>query len=150
MLKSARIFSGLLAVLLSVALPLFAYEVVLKDGRIIKFDKYRVTERTLLYTDENGKEIAIPLSEVELDRTQQLNDQESDPLSLPGLVLHSRGVAQAEEPSLAEIALQLRLQRDLRAYCSKNHDSELCKTMTPKEMAKRIVKKLTPVKLKNC
>jgi hypothetical protein len=142
-----RIFSGLLAILIFVAFPMFAYEVALKDGRIMKFGKYRVTERTLLYTDENGKEIAISLTEVDLDRTRQLNEQEAVPLNLPGLVLPSRTASQNAERSLAEIALQLRLQRDLRDFCNKKHGSELCKEMTPEEMAKRVVKESAPAQI---
>lgn len=73
-------------------LPLSAHQLVLKDGRIIKFDKYRVTETTVLYVDADGKEIAVPLRGVDLERTQQLNAQESVPLKLPGMVSPASGV----------------------------------------------------------
>ncbi len=52
--------------------------------------------------------------------------------------------ASAQQQSLGEVALQLRLQRDLRAFCSKKLDSKLCKKMSPEEMAKSIIKDSTP------
>jgi hypothetical protein len=88
------------------AVPLYAHRLALKDGQTIQFEKYRVTERTLFYTSGDGKEIAIPLTNVDLDRTQELNAQEPVPLDLPGLVLP--GVMSGTEPSLAEIARQQR------------------------------------------
>ena len=145
--KSVRIFSGLLLILFVLALPAFAYRVALKDGRVVKFRKYRVTENTLLFIDEDGKEIAIPLSDVDLDRTRQLNEKEDVPLNLPGLVPSSQGAAQLAEPSLAEIALQVRLQRDIRAFCVKKSDSKLCKEMSPEQMAKQIVRESTPAQI---
>jgi hypothetical protein len=59
----------------------------------------------------------------------------------------SKEVAQTTKPSLAEVALQLRLQRDLRAFCSKKTDSDLCKEMTPEQMSKRILKESTPAQV---
>jgi hypothetical protein len=137
-----------LLLLLLLALPAFAYQVALRDGRIVKFEKYWVTEKTLLFTDERGKEIAIPLAEIDLDRTRQLNKQEGTPLNLPSLAESSQEEAVlSSQPSLAEIALRLRLQRDLRAFCSKKHEDDLCKDMTPEEMTARILKESTPTQI---
>ncbi len=108
MSKIARIFSGFLGVLLLVVLPVFAYEVALKDGRIIHFQKYRVTETAVFYIDDQGKEIAIPLSSVDLDRTRELNAKENPPLILPGLIPTSVSSNLDNQPSLGEIARKLR------------------------------------------
>jgi hypothetical protein len=75
MAKLFRILLGLLVILLMVAFPVFAYEVVLKDGRVIQFQKYRTTESALLYIDKQGEEVSIPLS----DRTRELNAKENPP-----------------------------------------------------------------------
>jgi hypothetical protein len=97
-----RILSGLILVIL-MAVPLYAYQLALKDGQTIQFEKYRVTEKMVFYTDRDGKEIEIPLIDVDLDRTQELNAQEPVPLDLPGL-----GVTNRTEPSVAEVARQQR------------------------------------------
>jgi len=95
-----RIIPGLMLIALMAA-PLYAYQLALKDGRTIRFEEYRATEKTFFYTGGDGKEIAVPLTDVDLDRTRQLNAQEPVPLRLPGL-----DVANAAEPSLAEMARQ--------------------------------------------
>jgi hypothetical protein len=47
------------------------------------------------------------------------------------------------EKSLADIALQQKLQRDLRDFCSKKKDSKLCKEKSPEKMAETIFKEST-------
>lgn len=64
-----------------------AYQVALKDGTKIKFVAYRTTETRLFYTDEHNHESSIPLSSIDLDRTQQLNAEEHPPLILPGMTV---------------------------------------------------------------
>jgi hypothetical protein len=91
---------GLILITLS-AVPLHAHRLALKNGQTIQFEKYQVTETKLFYTDGDGKEIAIPLADVDLDRTQRLNAQEPVPLDLPGL-----GVTNVTGQSLGEIARQ--------------------------------------------
>jgi hypothetical protein len=108
MAKLSRIISGILATLLLVAVPVFAYEVTLKDGRVIQFQKYRVTETALLYIDEQGGEISIPLDSVDVDRTRELNIKENPPLNLPGLITTSASGNVDSQPSLGEIARKLR------------------------------------------
>jgi len=104
MAKLVRIFSRLLLILLLGAIPVFAYEVALKNGRVIQFQKYRTSETALLYIDDQGKEISIPLSSIDLDRTRELNAKEIPPLSLPGLIATSAGRDLDSPPSLGEIA----------------------------------------------
>jgi hypothetical protein len=98
------LFAGLLAILVLGTGPVFAYEIALKDGRVIKFEIYRVTEGSLLYINENGRQITVPLSDLDLDRTQQLNSQEAVPLVLPGAAPPSRRSPQTAAPSLADTA----------------------------------------------
>jgi hypothetical protein len=100
-----RILFGLILVAF-MAVPLRAYRLALKDGKTVQFEKYRATETVLFYTGGDGKEIAIPLTDVDLDRTQQLNVQEPVPLDLPGLV--PAGGTNGTEPSLGELARQQR------------------------------------------
>jgi hypothetical protein len=108
MTKLVRIFSGLLPILLLVALPVFAYEVALKDGRVIQFQRYRASESALLYIDGQGKEISIPLGSIDLDRTRELNSKENPPLNLPGLITASASGTADSQPSLGDIARKLR------------------------------------------
>jgi hypothetical protein len=108
MAELVRIFLGLLLTVLLVALPVFAYEVALKDGRVIRFQKYRATESALLYIDDQGREISIPLDSVDLDRTRELNSQENPPLNLPALVSTSAARNLESQPSLGEMARNLR------------------------------------------
>src|ERR1700687_1992295 len=88
-MKLARTFLGILAILLLVAVPVFAYEVALKDGRVIQFQKYQASELSLFYIDDQGKEISLPLSSIDLDRTRELNAKENPPFNLPGLITTS-------------------------------------------------------------
>ncbi len=106
--KLVRFLSKLLTILLFAALPVFAYEVALKDGRVIKFQKYRATETALLYIVDQGKEISIPLSSVDPDRTRELNIKENPPLNLPGVIAASASGNADSLPSLGEIARKLR------------------------------------------
>jgi len=48
-----------------------------------------MNEEKLFYIGEGGKEIAIPLNSIDLDRTRQLNAQEPVPLDLSGMVTPS-------------------------------------------------------------
>ena len=47
------------------------------------------------------------------------------------------------DKSLGDIALQQKLQRDLRDFCSKKKDSKLCKEKSPEKMAETILKEST-------
>ena len=108
MAKLVQVFLGLLAISLFFALPLFAYKVALKDGRVIQFQKYRATETVLLYIDDKSKEVPIPLDSIDLDRTRELNANENPPLNLPRLAKTSAAVSSDVQPSLGEVARKLR------------------------------------------
>lgn len=73
-----------LSVMFSITPVLFAYDVVLKNGLVIHFQKYRVAEDKLFYTIDSGKETSVPLSEINIRATDQLNRTEEPPLNLPG------------------------------------------------------------------
>jgi hypothetical protein len=103
-----RTLAGLLTILLLTSPPVFGYEVALNDGRVIQFQKYRATETALVYIDDLGKEISIPLSSVDLDRTRGLNSKENPPLDLPGLITTSASGNADSQPSLGDIARKLR------------------------------------------
>jgi hypothetical protein len=74
---------------LGLATPVYAYHLALKDGHTVEFQTYRSTETTLLYLNDHGKEVAVPLSAIDLERTSQLNLQEKPPLVLPGMSIRS-------------------------------------------------------------
>jgi hypothetical protein len=73
-----------LAIMLFIAPVLFAYNVVLKSGLVIHFQKYRVSEDKLFYTADNGKEMSVALSEINIQATNQLNGEEEPRLNLLG------------------------------------------------------------------
>ena len=93
------------AVLSSVAM---AHKVVLKDGRIIQFEKYRATEDLLLYTDSAGHEVKVLLRDIDLDRTRELSATDTQPLDLPGLIMPNRMVVESGGQSLGDVAKKLR------------------------------------------
>jgi len=62
-----------------------AYDVVLKSGAVIHFEKYRVAGDQLIYLAEGGKEESVPLAKINLAATRQRNEKIDPPLALPGL-----------------------------------------------------------------
>jgi hypothetical protein len=106
--KVVREFFKCLAILLFVSLPVFAYSVVLKDGRVIQFQKYRVVEATLLYIDDKGKEISLPLDSIDLVRTHQVNVGQNPPFDLPGPATAAPSEKCEEQSSLGELARKYR------------------------------------------
>lgn len=87
------------------AVPAFAQKVATKDGKVIQFKSYRVTEEKLLYINEGGKEVSLSISDIDLVRTQELNAGES-PLILPGMSGSAKNVN--AESSLGELARKTR------------------------------------------
>jgi hypothetical protein len=81
-----------------------AYQLALKDGTRIRFVAYRTTETTLFYTDEHNHESSIPLSSIDLDRTQQLNAEERPALILPGMAVQPAARSSVSTVSLGEAA----------------------------------------------
>jgi hypothetical protein len=93
------------------ARPLFAYDVTLKDGRVIHFKKYHVADNKLYFTDDEGREGSVVLDSVNIDLTRQLNKNENPPLELPGLSNDHEKEATSQRPSLAEVARQIRADK---------------------------------------
>jgi hypothetical protein len=83
---------------------LYAYHVALKNGRIIEFQRYRATETALLYVDDQGREISVPLGSIDLDRTRELNSAESPALDLPGMQARDPSKTSEYQVSLGEAA----------------------------------------------
>lgn len=106
MMGNLRTYVQAAAVLLLVSLSALAHQIALKDGRIVAFDRYRASEQSLFYTDGSGKEVKVPLSDIDYDRTRTLNATDPHPLDIPGLVLPTLPASNKEEPSLADIARQ--------------------------------------------
>jgi len=94
-----RMLSALTLITLT-AVPLYAHRLALKNGDTLQFENYQVSESTLFYTSADGKQIAIPLTNVDLDRTQQLNANETVPLDLPGIILPSSHGTDGAQSSL--------------------------------------------------
>jgi len=88
------------------AVPAFAQKVATKDGKVIQFRSYRITEEKLLYVNEGGKEVSLSISDIDLVRTQELNTNEASPLILPGMPSSAKN-ANAES-SLGELARKTR------------------------------------------
>jgi hypothetical protein len=94
----------MLAIFFLAAIPACAHTVALKDGRLIKFQRYRTTENALLYMDDQGREISVSLSAIDLDRTRLLNSGESPTLDLPGMQINDSSKTVESQPSLGELA----------------------------------------------
>jgi len=92
------------ALLMMVGAPLYAYRVALKSGEVIEFRQYRATETALLYVDDQGREVSVPLSSIDMDRTRKLNSGESPTLDLPGMPAQDPSTKSEPQPSLGEVA----------------------------------------------
>ena len=106
---ASRLVAWTLALLLAV--PLLAYQVVLKDGRVIQFQQYRVQQNVLFYITKEGKESSVRLADINMEHTRQLNASESPPLELPGLTTPTTGPNAQRQMSLGEVARRLRKER---------------------------------------
>jgi hypothetical protein len=80
-----RTFLGIGCVWLFATASASAYTLTMKDGRQIRFEKYWTTETTVFYIDDRGRKASVPLSAIDLRRTQELNSDESPALILPGM-----------------------------------------------------------------
>jgi len=99
---------AVLSFLAMLALTVAAHQIVLKDGNVIQFEKYRVVEGQLFYVNGDGKEVQIAISSIDLERTQKLSASDSPPLELPGLMPQGATPALNANQSLGEIAKQVR------------------------------------------
>jgi hypothetical protein len=103
--------------------PAAGQKVATKDGKVIQLKTYRVTEKSLLYVDEAGKELAVPITDIDLVRTQALNAKEAYPLTLPGMA--SPAQKASDEPSLREIARRTRANQKPAAPKSVYSDDDV-------------------------
>jgi len=108
--RSVLILAMLLAMGSILAGPLLAYEVALKDGRVLHFKKHHVAGSKLYFTDNDGRDGSVDLDSINLDATRQLNKNENPPLDLPGISRDQKDEA-TTQPSLGEIARQARANR---------------------------------------
>jgi hypothetical protein len=102
-----RFILPVLSLALLLALPAMAHKVVLKTGRVIQFDKYRVQTGVLYYIDGSGREIRIPLGDINMDRTKQLSANDTPPLDLTDLA-PPKPVPPPHQLSLGELAEKVR------------------------------------------
>jgi len=63
-----------------------AYDVALRNGSVVHFEKYRVVNKELLYTSASGEERSVLLSDINFARTRELNEKENPPLDLSGWI----------------------------------------------------------------
>lgn len=91
-----------------VAPPALAHQIALKSGRVVQFERYRVTETLLFYTDSSGKEVKIALADIDLDRTRDLSVPDNPPLDLPGLSHSNPKGSNAASQSLGDAARSVR------------------------------------------
>jgi hypothetical protein len=103
-----RAFLTVLCFTATLAPIALGHEVALKTGRVIQFEKYRVTENLLLYTDSTGNELKVLLSDIDFDRTRELCATDTPPLDLPGLILPNRPQTQTANQSLGDVAKKMR------------------------------------------
>src|SRR5208282_6585737 len=98
---------GLIAglALICLAPVLYAYDVALRDGRVIHFQTYRVVNKELLYTPENGVEQSVLLSDINFERTRELNEKANPPLDLAGWVAQVNAPKQTPAPPPAQPSL---------------------------------------------
>jgi hypothetical protein len=87
-----------------------AYDVALRNGSVIHFEKYRVVNKELLYTSESGEERSILLSDINFARTRELNEKENPPLDLAGWIARMNAPTKSPPPPpppLGDVARQL-------------------------------------------
>jgi hypothetical protein len=101
--KLARFLVATLLAILLVG-SVYAYRVALKSGKVIEFQKYRTTENALLYADDQGREVIVPLDTIDLDRTRTLNSAETPALELPGMQTKDLSKTAEQQPSLGDLA----------------------------------------------
>lgn len=97
-----------LACVAVLAQVLFAYDLALKDGRVIHFSKYRIAENKLFVTTDDGKETDIPFDSIDIDLTKQLNKGQSPPLVLPDISDSHGNDGSSGQSSLGEVSRRIR------------------------------------------
>jgi hypothetical protein len=92
---------------------LCAYDVALRNGTVIHFQKYRVVDNELLYLSESGEERSVLLTDINFARTRELNEKANPPLDLQSWIDKmnaSRKAAAPPSPPLGDVARQLGLK----------------------------------------
>jgi hypothetical protein len=84
-----------------------AYELAMKNGTVVQFQKYRVENGMVICKDEAGREVSFALSDVDMERTKALNAAATPPLELSGAGPAVPGSAD-ESQSLGDAARALR------------------------------------------
>ena len=107
---ASRIFrvAIVLSAMLLAASSLFAYDVLLKNGFVIHFQKYRVADGRLFYVTDGGKEDSVLLSDINMDATHEMNTKADPPLQLPGLNAAKVASGSQTSASLGDLARQMR------------------------------------------
>lgn len=102
---------------LFVCWPALAYQLAMKNGTVVQFQKYRVEIGKVIYMDADGKEVSVAIADVDMERTTALNAKETPPLDLSGASTKpagASGTSQAagtsDESSLGDVARNLRAQ----------------------------------------
>jgi hypothetical protein len=99
---------------------LCAYDVALRNGSVIHFQKYRVVNDELLYMSASGEERSILLSDINFARTRELNEKENPPLDLAGWIAKMNAARKSSAPKpppppLGDVARQLGLKGEVDA-----------------------------------
>lgn len=97
-----HLVAGLGFAMVVLAPLLCAYEVALRNGTVIHFQKYRVVNNELLYISGSGEERSVLLSDVNFARTRELNEHENPPLDLQSWIdqMNKERKAPAAKPAL--------------------------------------------------
>jgi hypothetical protein len=90
------------------ALPSSAQQVALKSGFVVQIQKYHVAGNKLYYVGPDGKAVSVPLDQINMELTQQLNAAEKTPLKLPGMSATNETDRDDRAASLGEQAKRLR------------------------------------------
>jgi hypothetical protein len=99
---------------------LCAYQVALRNGTVIHFQKYRVVNNELLYLAATGEERSVLLTDINYARTRELNAKENPPLDVHALIAQMNVARKAAPPPkpappLGDVARQLGLKGEVNA-----------------------------------
>lgn len=97
---------------------LCAYDVALRNGSVVHFEKYRVVNKELLYISPAGDERSVLLSDINFARTRELNEKADPPLDLAGWIEQMNAPKKPPVPPppptpLGDIARELRLKGEV-------------------------------------
>lgn len=81
-----------------------AYDVFLKNGKVIKGDLISKDENLIVLQDASGIKIQLKTSNVDLEKTEATNPKPAAPSTDAAATQKKSGSAPAEKPSLADVA----------------------------------------------